>query len=133
MLGFKKIEQARSIAHGCASTLAQLYLEEKHFADNRAPWWQKPTHVDPDCVQENKAGSPPRLVPAKPDERGQCWFRTKGLCPFSPQALRGALKKSENIARADGHEQADEIPPAMFRDLASIYSECGKVKTHLRK
>jgi predicted acylesterase/phospholipase RssA len=131
MLGFKKIQQARSIAHGCASTFAQMHVEEKRFGAQRTRYWWKKLDINEDTIVPQdpdeygeRSKLPPALKPALPSQLrkpGNCWFRNDSPCPFSPQQLEIAARRGESL------------PAPVFRDLASIYWECGKATTHQRR
>lgn len=119
MLGFRKSEQAKSIAHGCASTFGQLHIEEERLGQRTSCWW-KNLGVNPASITApSDPARPPMLTPAtKTARRGGCWFRNDALCPFSPEAMESAKIAGE------------AIPPAVFRDLALIYAVCGRKSTH---
>ena len=113
MLGFSRHRQAQSIAHGCASTLAQLYAERDSHPDWIAGWGIRGLeHIDPESIILNS--SPLRLVPQHKDKApGVCWFRKNVSCPFSPDALKELSLEKETTAQ-----------------LGRIYELCGKEATH---
>ena len=106
MLGFRRANQAASIAHGCASTLARL--GELRQA-GRTTGWAQAWGID-------FAGLPPAgAEPLVPHDYGpnKCWFRPDVDCPFSPGRL-GRL----------------ELEPRTATELATIYRACGRRETH---
>jgi predicted acylesterase/phospholipase RssA len=113
MLGFSRQRQAQSIAHGCASTLAQLYAEKDSHPDWIAGWGIRGLeHIDPESIILNS--SPLRLKPQRKDKApGVCWFRKNVSCPFSPDALKELSLEKETTAQ-----------------LGRIYELCGQEATH---
>jgi predicted acylesterase/phospholipase RssA len=110
MLGFRRREQARSIAHGCATTLHRLAEIEPDYLDG----WG----VDRDAlpVRPGEDGGweePTRKEAKEASEKGSCWYRHEVPCPFSAQALAGS-----------------HLPDVTRDQLALIHRECGKAKTH---
>jgi predicted acylesterase/phospholipase RssA len=105
MLGFRRVEQARSIAHGCMTTLKKL---EKLGRDH--PDWVKAWGIKQPAEWSD---GPER----KRRELGHCWYRKGCVCPFSEQGL-GAIEGTE------------AFKPATRRALSVIYKECGKAATH---
>lgn len=105
MLGFKREEQAASIAHGCMTTLARL---DKLATDHGS--WVKAWGIDrPKGFQKQ---------PQKGrDATGACWYRDAScLCPFSEQGLR--------------QSGTSTIAPETRRALTVIYERCGQEATH---
>jgi predicted acylesterase/phospholipase RssA len=113
MLGFSRRKQAQSIAHGCASTLAQLYAEKDRHPDWIASWGIRGLdHIDPESIVLNS--SPLRLIPQHKDKApGVCWFRKNVSCPFSPSALKELSLEKETTAQ-----------------LGRIFELCGQEATH---
>lgn len=113
MLGFRRQKQAQSIAHGCASTLAQLYAERDRHPAWTDGWGVRGLdRIDPHSVligREQTTLTPRRQHKAA----GECWFRTGVSCPFSPKSL-AELTLEEGTARQVGQ----------------IYEVCGEAKTH---
>jgi predicted acylesterase/phospholipase RssA len=119
MLGFRREKQARSIAHGCATTLLQ-------FADVRwkreegqrrlRDWGIEETSLPP------HAGTWTKLLEKSTNRRtskqvGQCWLRDRP-CPFSRVALsRSALGLEE----------------AVIQEVSAIHRLCAQPQTHLRR
>jgi hypothetical protein len=113
MLGFRRRKQAQSIAHGCASTLAQLYAESK---ENPAAWtsgWgvRGTGDMDPASITLDKGCI--TLQPQKDKPAGECWFRKGAPCPFSPTALKSLGLKKRTVEQ-----------------VAQIYKLCGEAETH---
>jgi len=105
MLGFRRSNQAASIAHGCASTLAELHRTASKHPDWASGWGVK-DQFDRQAVQNE------RLVPTKHGEN-ICWFRQGVRCPFSSASLREQHLAEETV-----------------NELAKIYDACGKRSTH---
>ena len=109
MLGFRRANQAASIAHGCATTLARLGELPK---DDRAKDWASAWGI-------NVTDLPPvDTEPLVPRDHGpnKCWFRPDADCPFSPVQL-ARLTLEEHTAT----------------ELQSIYRACGRRETHQAK
>jgi len=113
MLGFRRRKQAQSIAHGCASTLAQLYAEQKRHLDWTEGWGVRGLDdVDPHSVILD--GERTTLIPQRKHKAaGECWFRTGISCPFSPKSLEGLTLDEETA-----------------REVGRIYERCGEPQTH---
>ena len=113
MLGFRRRKQAQSIAHGCASTLAQLYAEQARNPAWIAGWGiQGLDRVDSQAVLVDAERL--TLVPQRKGKAaGECWFRTGVTCPFSPASLAELSIEEETAAQ-----------------LGRIYQYCGQVETH---
>lgn len=133
MLGFQRERQAKSIAHGCASTLAYLFGEAEN-ADYAKAWglsldplrnlregtitWAesrtaKPDHKplpQPTLRRAPKLSPPTRLESG--ERKGQCWFRVDATCPFSKET-------------AEHGEDETQV-----RWLDFIYRTCGDSDTH---
>ncbi len=105
MLGFRRVNQAASIAHGCASTFVELHRrarEQHHWTDA----WGVEDRVDPKCIGPSESHFPVN------HGHGKCWFRLNSPCPFSPSTLPGNMAKATRAA------------------LTAIYEQCGKRATH---
>ena len=109
MLGFRRAKQAASIAHGCATTLAQLGELPK---DPKTKEWASAWGISLDRLP------PVDAAPLVPRDHGpnKCWFRPDVDCPFSTVQLAG-LKLEEHTAK----------------QLESIYHACGRAETHQAK
>ena len=113
MLGFRRRKQAQSIAHGCASTLAQLYAERDRHPEWTEGWGVRGLdRIDPHSVLVG--GEQTTLIPERKGKAaGECWFRIGVSCPFSPKSL-AELTLEEVTARQVGQ----------------IYQLCGEIQTH---
>ncbi|HYU29853.1 MAG TPA: patatin-like phospholipase family protein [Gemmatimonadales bacterium] len=109
MLGFRRAKQAASIAHGCATTLAELGALPK---DPKTKEWASAWGISLDRLPPVDAE---QLVP-RDHGPNKCWFRPDVDCPFSSVQLAG-LKLEEHTAK----------------QLESIYHACGRVETHQAK
>lgn len=126
MLGFRRQNQARSIAHGCATTLAELHANAVAHAPWAKAWgieqldFDKETSVRlriPGTTKDQRV-----LIPRQGARDGQCWFRVnEHLCPFSRQwrLIYGA--------------QDPMVRPEELKDLHAIYVSCGQSATHQPK
>jgi predicted acylesterase/phospholipase RssA len=113
MLGFRRRKQAQSIAHGCASTLAQLYAEQTCNPEWSAGWGIRGLErMDPKAVLLD-AGQFTLLPRRKNKAAGECWFRNAVACPFSPLSLAELSIEKETAEQ-----------------LGKIYEYCGQVETH---
>lgn len=110
MLGFRRIFQARSIAHGCYTTFKRLYDMAPDHASSMTAWGITPPavwkeHPDP---TEGRAGN--------------CWYREGCLCPFSRAGMDAV------------RDDASPVLPETTRMLARIHAECGRQSvTHAPK
>ncbi len=127
MLGFRRKRQAESIAHGCATTLATLWLLGRHRPTDKwtDAWGFKVEDFDASTVEVpdgefDPAGSPPVLRPDRRSSRapGGCWFREGTLCPFSE------VEVARTASRGGG------LPETLRRELPAIHAACGKWVTH---
>jgi hypothetical protein len=114
MLGFRRSKQAASIAHGCASTLAQFAR-----CASVNPHWTEAWGIqsdflpkfDPSSLSTSATGRT-ALVPRK-HGGGNCWFRYDSPCPFSRQEL-----------------QKLHLPDVTRKELEGIYRACRLPETH---
>jgi hypothetical protein len=112
MLGYRRIRQARSIAHGCASTLLEL---GRRRAAKEGEAWFKAWGIDDEALPKPAiAGKEGEYAPQPRANDHECWFVDGKRCPFSAEAVAEA-----------------RLPGATSRELVTIYRECGKVETHL--
>ncbi|MDP9193472.1 MAG: patatin-like phospholipase family protein [Acidobacteriota bacterium] len=123
MLGFKRAKQAKSIAHGCASTLAALHDGSNNNPTWFAQWGANAIDFHPKGIthKEDQITLHPQPQNAK---TGHCWFRTGGrLCPFSrPATIALNVRLQRDGKPKATREEIDE--------LHQIYVECGKATTH---
>jgi predicted acylesterase/phospholipase RssA len=133
MLGFTRERQARSIAHGCATTL----LEFAHrSADSRRPEfagytraWGIPSRAVPAVTNWEQAFARP--VSAGSVERGACWLRPAIRCPFSRVALEA---NDERLARPRSlHSTERPLGATLIREISRIHEMCHQRDTHLKK
>jgi hypothetical protein len=107
MLGFRRSDQARSIAHGCKTTFEAIYQLSR-----TNPAWIKGWSISSPAEWSD---TPNRENEAK----GECWYRTGCQCPFSQQALDQAGSPALAAKTREAVEQ--------------IYHLCRKRKTHARR
>jgi len=109
MLGFRHTHQAKSIAHGCASTLGALAevrsgAREKWHLDEGAI----PAHSLADALKQRK-------LPGSLRAAGKCWMLPDKTCPFSAAAVK----------KSDLKDSAHWV--------AEIHRHCWDKKTHTRE
>ena len=137
LLGFDRDKQAASIAHGCASTFAELHRLNAERPDWLIAWQEDHSAITQAATRFDTAnldaafprpsvgeyGGPPSPVrndgkgqrlPNTKKEIGECWFREGATCPFSDEMLR----KNQSL----GGEAR--------KALVEIYKRCGLWKTH---
>jgi len=117
MLGFRRARQARSIAHGCASTLGAFFQMESIPKEKKwlEAWGAKNLALDTAAFQPPNgqgAGAQDILNP-QPRQNGECWFRNGKICPFSKEGLLQANVDSKKIP-----------------EVEQIYKLCGEPVTH---
>lgn len=100
MLGYRRELQARSIAHGCASTLVAMARVDR---DWRAGWGINEEKMTDAIDLDELTDRTKRL--GKHRRNGGCWLRPKCPCPFSEISLRkvgaeeGSMKAVSMIHR----------------------------------
>ncbi len=116
MLGFRRLQQARSIAHGCASTLVRLDAYRRIATRER--WagedgWGLDLAGLPklDRIKGRSTFDP--LPPSANSPEGYCWFRPDRPCPFSRHSQQNADLDSKTLYELD-----------------RIHRECGLPETH---
>jgi predicted acylesterase/phospholipase RssA len=114
MLHFRRDNQAASIAHGCASTLASLWLKRRAQPTWADAWSIGLADFDERTIDTSENQSHPTLKP-RPHGDGRCHFRTNTLCPFAPARLAAAALGEPEVAA-----------------LSRIHALCGLPETHLR-
>jgi predicted acylesterase/phospholipase RssA len=120
MLGFRRRKQAKSIAHGCATTLAELHANVSENEQWGKAWGIE--RLDFDEQTSSRKKNQRVLTPRRDARDGQCWFRKDGhICPFS---------KQWRLINGEKSEQDPEVRPEELRDLDAIYVSCGERKTH---
>lgn len=142
MLGFRRRNQAASIAHGCATTLASL---QRLAEDPQTRGWVNEGRwgfVPPVPPEDRGRPAAPRkgadeqthlglgidLVPGKPKVKGGCWFRPETVCPFSSAGIAANAQDLEQVK--DPPPRLETLEGEMQRELPAIYRECGKWSTH---
>jgi predicted acylesterase/phospholipase RssA len=115
MLGFKRDRQARSIAHGCASTLVHLYYEQLDHPNWTPHWWNPLELFEGTCTREPGTDIHFILNPRRANSCGDCCFVRGHKCPFSEKEL-SSLKPG--------------LPKETVAALDDIYHRCGERKTH---
>jgi predicted acylesterase/phospholipase RssA len=123
MLGFTRTAQAKSIAHGCASTLLRFARFNNAHEDGVSnldawgidrSWLPAQEHwIDAFEAWERK--------PHGPDAADKCWLSGQ-LCPFS----KGALQR---LQPATG----ERLTKLHIEELSSIHTLCRERGTHLRR
>jgi hypothetical protein len=110
MLGFRRDQQAASIAHGCATTLLELGRVANR--DWLGAWGIHPVRLPPRPPASHELP----ILPGR-EGPGECHFRPGFACPFS----------AGEVARVDGLG-------SVTRDaLTGIYQACGRPETHRPK
>jgi predicted acylesterase/phospholipase RssA len=100
MLGFRREDQAKSIAHGCRTTFQTLAATPQV---SREAWRLQGPGQLADTSQPNGKVA------------GHCWYRPDQVCPFS---------------RANLDEQHKSLGDHTREAVARIHHVCGKEKTH---
>ncbi len=111
MLGFRRSQQAASIAHGCATTLLELARLER--TPQGARWldaWGIPAGRLP---RHPPADRNDPIIPPPPAAPGNCYWRPGEACPYS----------AAELARL-------ALPGPTVAALGEIYRVCGKARTH---
>ncbi len=119
MLGFRRLFQARSIAHGCASTL--IRLDGYRRIPNRERWagpdgWGVDLERLPKVDRLNGRATFEPQKPTNGRAKGSCWFRPELPCPFS--------RHSQGTSTKDPHTRFA---------LDRIHQQCGLQETHASK
>jgi hypothetical protein len=143
MLGFRREDQAASIAHGCAATFQMLsdlfhawpkpgepparYQERKALAEARQAWAREKA-IDFEQLGDNRQ---PRESSEVKEQRGLCWYRrgrgTNGEAPRCPFAKEVVLERE-----TASPDEAARLS-TMADELDAIYRACGQAKTHQRR
>jgi len=128
MLGFRRDKQARSIAHGCASTLVKLAGISTEHPKWAEEWGIARLNIHAGINEDN-------LVPNRQGAKeGQCWFRNADhLCPFSREAIekynKDAFVAGRKTSISDLKTTVSEI---QIVELNRIYESCGRKQTHVQ-
>lgn len=120
MLGFRREKQAASIAHGCASTMAQfghlaLDQSKRKWAEAWGIRSDLSEKFDPSSALLKRAPLKTEKIILEPQKhgKGSCWFCRDTPCPFSQEQL-----------------SKHQLPAVIRQELERIYLACGKAKTH---
>jgi len=120
MLGFRRAQQAASIAHGCATTIRRFQdLVEAGHAD-----WFEAWGADRAKLGQSSGGSEGSLHPES-NGPGICHFRAGVPCPFY---LEGTGSGQDGVG--EGQDGTDVPRPSTRKELLSIYELCGRPETH---
>jgi hypothetical protein len=118
MLGFRRSQQAKSIAHGCATTLLRFaqFNEGQEAAREWLADWDIGGGTLPQVRSWNAAFEG---LPLKKDAiaQGGCWLRDRP-CPFSEQTLKDARPA---------------LSTTLVREVSQIHRFCSVPATHLRR
>ena len=147
MLGFRRADQAASIAHGCAATfqtLAQLFFpkrkssekegafrEREMAAEKRRAWADKKPDGKRIAYAQLAGGGVRRDLDEDQQAAGVCWFRTGAdgedgpLCPYAAAVVRTRAGDDSGPGEAARRE-------TLALQLNAIYITCGQTKTHTR-
>ncbi len=114
MLGFRRRKQARSIAHGCASTIEKI---SQFASDSDQKFWLEGWGVDTKNLPEPKERQcKSRFRPIKQPvdgKTGGCWYCPQATCTFSCEAM-----------------DEQKLPDSVADAVRMIYEECGRSETH---
>jgi predicted acylesterase/phospholipase RssA len=117
MLGFRRERQARSIAHGCASTLVHLSRETANHPNWTQHWWKTFDLAADTSANDGDKTKAVALKPRPCNAKGDCCFVHDRKCPFSESELK----------QVRPHLETETIAA-----VASIYRYCGQLRTHCR-
>ncbi len=141
MLGFRRRDQAASIAHGCAATIQLLAgLFSGPLADPQRRAWAQGKKVQ---VEQLDGAGKRRELTAAEQADGVCWHRCAGaegkepLCPFSAavvgqRALREKTARAEPLTK-EKQKALENERATLARELDAIYRACGRPATHARR
>lgn len=111
MLGFRRENQARSIAHGCSTTLIKMgELERRVGADSVRAWGIN--HEALPTGEHHEFPKSKREWKSIQRTDGKCWLNNDIQCPFSKQALH------------------DKLGEGTVEELAGIYDCCQTRDAH---
>lgn len=148
MLGFRRVNQAKSIAHGCAATLVALRRRgsadtSKASDDRQEDPWKLNENVIPKLGNRDETdGSKARDIDKAREQLearlardrsripdGQCWLQQNKPCPFSRQELR---KRKEDAA-AEGPQSMRErvdLSEDSIHWISEIHRQCWRPIVH---
>ena len=117
MLGFRRENQAKSIAHGCASTLLSFANTKKDYLDS----WKLNAKNVPQVKNWDEANE--LLRSKKQPDDGRCWLNNNLTCPFSTAGL-------SSISETYYKETTNNIGSKTRHELNKIYQCCKDQDTH---
>ena len=143
MLGFRRDNQAKSIAHGCATTLLEFAERKANPEDSKFAAYLDAWNVAKGTVPQVTTWEQAFALAdnAPPVKEGKCWLRGDVECPFSRKALEDRDRvlandwKAFNAAKAgETSRQPKEQPlgTVLVREISKIHECCSKRQTHLR-
>jgi hypothetical protein len=113
MLGFRRINQARSIAHGCATTLLKFAAMHGDRGSQPLEDWG----IQQNALPKHERWSTLFTRSGPPERDGKCWLRDCA-CPFSRKSLSDPRLGLEST---------------VIDEVSKIHSVCPRPETHLRK
>jgi predicted acylesterase/phospholipase RssA len=134
MMGFRRERQARSIAHGCRTTL--LKLGELYHGTDAHPAWGDAWGLDRKRLPQADvvAADPvPLVAPKHVPGSGDCWIRPNTPCPFAARQVREALMSATPHKDEPKYDLAPGDMDRTVAELEKIYVLCGEAETHQRK
>lgn len=117
MLGFRRENQARSIAHGCAATLLEVARTLKECGTQRFKDWGIRHDILPEATTWSAAFAQLDRD-SSAHRRGRCWLRPDCDCPFS----RAYLNRTQ-----------PHLPATLIDAVSKIHDLCRDPHTHLRE
>jgi hypothetical protein len=143
MLGFRRDNQAKSIAHGCTTTLLEFAERKADPEDSKfsayLDAWNVAKGTVPQVTTWEKAFALADNAP--PVKEGKCWLRGNVECPFSRKALEERDRVLEQDWKAFNAAKPGEAPrkpkeqpigAVLVREISRIHECCSKRETHLR-
>ena len=150
MLGFRRADQAASIAHGCAATFQRLgeiffvrkkegesnasVAEREALARKRRDWAKKKNIAFEQIIPADQTQS--RKLTATQLADGVCWYRratvsdgSAGPDPLCPDSAGVVRSRSLNPGVPDDASRRER----MAIELNAIYEACGCPGTHSRR
>jgi len=119
MLGFRREQQARSIAHGCASTLLRIASVDRQFRSG----WNVDSKWLPQCTTFDDAFHRWQTEKKK-SSTNACWIRPNIPCPYSA----GRLWELNDYLRKNGDTRV--LDKVTINELSKIHKFCSERKSH---
>ena len=143
MLGFRRDNQAKSIAHGCATTLLEFAERKANPEDSKFASYLDAWNVAKGTVPQVTTWEQAFALAdnAPPVKEGKCWLRGDVECPFSRKVLEERDRVLANDWNAFNAAKAGETPrhpkeqplgAVLIREISKIHECCSKRGTHLR-